>query len=264
VTTPEEPGAFCYPPLAATITALARLLLGLLQADIEAAGGTYLGCDTDSLLVVASENGGLVPCPGGPQRMPDGRAAVQALPWATVDAVLGAINELNPYADGTVTSLVKLEPENFALDDPSRPVELYGLASSWKRYVAYNRTPAGAVIRKPSEHGLGLYRPPVPPRADWDASWREWVELVWRRIVDEAEGRDPGPEPGWFDLPAVSQLPVSSPGVLEPFRALNDGRPYADQIKPFGFLRGLLRELGDEVLDHRPVVPGSGRTAEVH
>jgi hypothetical protein len=29
---------------------------------------------------------------------------------------------------------------------------------------------------------------------------------------------------------------MSSPGVLEPFRALNDGRPYAEQIKPFGFL----------------------------
>jgi hypothetical protein len=236
VTTPEEPGAFCYPPLAGTITALARLLLGLLQADIEAAGGTYLACDTDSLLVVASEEGGLVPSPGGPERMPDGTAAVRALSWATVEAVLDAINALNPYVAGTVTSLVKLEDENFAPGDRSTPGELYGLASSSKRYVAYNRIRDGVVVRKPSEHGLGLYRPPVPPRPDWNANWREWVEIVWRRIIDEAEGRDPGPEPEWFDLPAVSQLPVSSPGVLEPFRALNDGRPYAQQIKPFGFL----------------------------
>lgn len=236
VRTPEEPGAFCYPPLAATITALARLLLGLLQADINAAGGTYLACDTDSLLVLASETGGLVPCPGGSERLPDGRAAVRALTWATVDAVLEAINALNPYAAGTVTSLVKLEDENFVPGDRSTPRELYALASSSKRYVAYNRTPDGVVIRKPSEHGLGLYRSPVSPRADWDAAWREWAELVWRRIIDEAEGRDPGPEPAWFDLPAVSQLPVSSPSILEPFRALNSGRPYAEQIKPFGFL----------------------------
>lgn len=236
VTTPEEPGALCYPPLAATITALARLLLGLLQADVEAAGGTYLACDTDSLLVVASEDGGPVPCPGGPERTPDGRDAVPALSWAQVDEVLAGLEALNPYAPGTVPRLVKLEDENFAPGDMSTSRELHGLASSSKRYVAYSRTPDGVVVRKPSEHGLGLYRPPVPPRPDWDAPWREWAEIVWRRIIDEAEGRDPGPEPPWFDLPAVSQLPVSSPGVLDPFRALNDGRPYAEQVKPFGFL----------------------------
>ena len=37
-------------------------------------------------------------------------------------------------------------------------------------------------------------------------------------------------------VPAVSHLPVSSPAVLGPFAALNEGRPYAAQVKPFGFL----------------------------
>ena len=49
-------------------------------------------------------------------------------------------------------------------------------------------------------------------------------------------GRGPGPEPDWFGLPAVSQLPISSPLVLAPFRALNEGLPYAEQVKPFGFM----------------------------
>lgn len=267
VTTPEEPGVFCYPPLAATITALARLLLGLVQADVEAAGGTYLACDTDSLLVVSSRDGGLVACPGGPDRLPDGREAVRALPWATVDAVVKGINALNPYADGTVASLVKLEDENFAPAYRSTPWELYALASSAKRYVVYNRTADGIVIRKPSEHGLGLYRSPVPTRAEWDAKWREWADIVWRRIL--AEGRDPGPEPTWLDLPAVSQLPVSSPGVLEPFRALNDGLPYAEQVKPFGFLLLghvdplALLPAGLEPGDVVPVAPFTSRPEEL-
>ena len=45
VRTPEEPGEFCFPPLAATVTASARLLLALLQASVEARGGTYASPD---------------------------------------------------------------------------------------------------------------------------------------------------------------------------------------------------------------------------
>lgn len=45
-----------------------------------------------------------------------------------------------------------------------------------------------------------------------------------------------GTPPAWFDLPAVSQLPVSSPAVLAPFAALNAGQPFERQVKPFGFL----------------------------
>ena len=43
---PEEPGEFCFPPIASSITAGARLLLGLLQTGVEERGGTYLACDT--------------------------------------------------------------------------------------------------------------------------------------------------------------------------------------------------------------------------
>jgi hypothetical protein len=236
VTTPEEPGAFCFPPLAATVTAGARLLLALLQADIEARGGTYVACDTDSLLIVSSEAGGLVACPGGPHRLADGAEAVRALSWAEVDGVLAGLGTLNPYAPGTIADLVKLEPQNFALDDALRPQELLFLGTSAKRYVLYNRTEDGIVVRKASVHGLGLARSPLPRNRAWDKEWHEWVDVVWRRVIDEAEGRDPGPEPEWFGLPAVSPLPVSSPLVLAPFRELNEDKPYAEQVKPFGFL----------------------------
>lgn len=234
VGTPEEPGAFSFPPLAATITGAARLLLGLAQADVEARGGSYVTCDTDSLVIVSSEAGGLVPCPGGPERMPDGSEAVLALPWAEVDDVVAGLDPLNPYAAGTVPHLIKLEDENFGPD--GNPVELWALAGSSKRYVLYERTAGGIVVRKASEHGLGLYRAPLERRPDWPHKWPEWVDVVWRRSIDTAEGRDPGVEPDWYGLPAVSQVPVSSPAVLAPFRAVNAGLPYEEQVKPFGFV----------------------------
>ena len=55
---PEVPGAFYFPPLASLITAGGRLLLALAEKCVTDAGGTYLFCDTDSLCVVANENGG--------------------------------------------------------------------------------------------------------------------------------------------------------------------------------------------------------------
>jgi hypothetical protein len=239
VRTPEEPGAFCFPPLAATITGAARLLLALLEADITARGGTYVACDTDSLTIVSSEAGGLLPCPGGTDQLPDGTPAVRALPWAEVNAVLAGLEPLNPYAKGTVPALVKVEDENFALGEADRPVELYALASSSKRYALYERTPEGLVLRKASEHGLGLYRSPLPkPHREGEAGrdWPEWVDVVWRRIVSAAEGLPLDEAPAWFDVPAVSQLPVSSPAVLAPFAAVNRDLPFDEQVKPFGFL----------------------------
>jgi hypothetical protein len=62
---------------------------------------------------------------------------------------------------------------------------------------------------------------------------------------------------------------VSSPGVLEPFRAVNDGRTYAEQIKPFGFLLlGHVDPLaalpaGMERGDVVPVAPFTSRPEEL-
>src|SRR3954454_5374033 len=69
-------------------------------------------------------------------------------------------------------------------------------------------------VRKASNHGLGLYRSPMPRNPAWRAEWPEWADVVWRGIIAAAEQTGPGPELSWFTLPAVSQLPISSPVVL--------------------------------------------------
>ena len=54
----EVPGPFYFPPVASLITAGGRLLLALAEQCVADAGGVYLFCDTDSLCIVANENGG--------------------------------------------------------------------------------------------------------------------------------------------------------------------------------------------------------------
>jgi hypothetical protein len=226
----ESPGPYSFPPLAATITGAGRLLLALIQADLAALGGSYVGTDTDSVLVVASPEGGLVPCPGGPHRLPDGGEAVLALSDDQVDGIRREINRLNPYTSDAVPDLLKLEEQNFALDGSGRRVELRAIQISPKRYVLYERHGDDIALRKVSEHGLGLYRPPI---ARHEGSW---YYVVWERIVRKAEGLPVGDEPAWFDLPAVSQLAISSPALLAPFRRMNEGKSFRDQVKPQNFM----------------------------
>jgi hypothetical protein len=234
VRVPEEPGEFCYPPMASTITGLARLLLATLQATVEDLGGTYVACDTDSLLVVASERGGPVGCPGGPYRTSDGREAVHALSYAEIDAIRSKLNVLNPYDPSVVPDLVKLEPENQPADPALGP--LRAVAVSAKRYALYRIGPGGPVIVKASNHGLGLFRSPDGRRPGWHQPWPEWVDHAWSGIIREAEGLPPPEPPARLDLPALSQLPISSPAILAPFEAVNRGRPYGASVKPHGFL----------------------------
>lgn len=95
---------------------------------------------------------------------------------------------------------------------------------------------SGPVNRKASEHGLGMYRRPIPDPPSWDRKWPAWIDHIWDTIIREAEGPPELPEPDWYDRPALSQLSISSPHLLAPFQTLNRGKAYRDQVKPFGFM----------------------------
>jgi hypothetical protein len=82
-----------------------------------------------------------------------------------------------------------------------------------------------------SEHGLGHLLNPEDP----EVPNKEWIKQVWEDIVREALRRPRSPLP-WLDRPAVSRLAVSSPALLRPFATVNAWKPYADQVKPFGFM----------------------------
>jgi hypothetical protein len=142
VANPEEPGEYAFPPMAATITGAARLLLALVEHQLTKAGGTYAFCDTDSMAIVATEDGGLVACDGGPHALDDDRPAVRALSWQQVEQIRERFAALNPYDRSIVPeSILELEDENYADDARTQRRQLHCYAISAKRYTFYTETP---------------------------------------------------------------------------------------------------------------------------
>jgi hypothetical protein len=74
---PDKRGEYCFPPLASLITGAARLMLALLEHSVTALGGTYAMEDTDSMAIVSTQFGAIVPCPGGLLRTDGGHEAIK-------------------------------------------------------------------------------------------------------------------------------------------------------------------------------------------
>lgn len=230
---PEEPGEYCFPPLAACITGAARLMLALLEHEVTQAGGTYAFCDTDSMAVIATQHGGLTPCPGGPHHSSDGEDAIRALSRQGVETIRARFERLNPYdPDAAPGSILELEDENFEDETRTRPRQLHCLAISAKRYALYILDNRGEpALVKWSEHGLGhLLNPADPEDAD-----RDWIHQLWENLIRREHGL-PVEEPAWLDRPALGRITVSKPAVHKVFETYNTGKPYPEQIKPFNFM----------------------------
>jgi hypothetical protein len=238
---PEQPGEFCFPPLASLITGGARLMLALLEYSVTELGGTYAMEDTDSMAIVSTKNGGTIPCKGGTHTVERGTETVNALTWGQVDGIVKKFETLNPYDRDVIPgSVLKIEDDNY---DPrtGKQRQLHCLAISAKRYALFlwpkNREPV--LLREVhnnkkdrwSRHGLGHLLNPTDP----EASDRNWTAAVWEMIVRKSCGL--GDEKLDFaDLPAIGRTTVSSPFLMKSFDSLNAGKPYSDQIKPFNFL----------------------------
>lgn len=223
---PEKPGQYCFPPFAALVTAGARLMLALLEHSVVSRGGTYAACDTDSMMIVASPEERLVPCRGGPLRDCNGREAVNALSWSTVDEIVDEFTALNPYDQSAVPgSILEVEKENF-VDGQQTELSCYSISA--KRYVLFRRDRDGIDVVKRMEHGLGHLLNPLDPNSES----RDWITEIWRYLVEKELGIR-CEEPNWLDRMAVSRLQVSTPDIMD---RLQDGRPYAQSIKPANFL----------------------------
>jgi hypothetical protein len=219
----EEPGPYCFPPLAAFSTAAARLLLALLEHFVTEAGGSWLFTDTDSMPIV-TDYGELEP--GDALLRVNGRT--DALPLAVVEEIVGRFRSLWPYeGEGNI---LKLEEENFDPEGGGRR-PLYGIAIAAKRYALINFDTHGEpLIRKRSEHGLGLFASPLGS----DDKRKRWIDELWEDIVDEVLGRTPEPR-HWHPYPVVGRLPVTTWDLLESFKTYNGAHPEAP-VRPFNFV----------------------------
>jgi hypothetical protein len=200
---PDMPGKYCFPPLASLITGAARLMLALLEHSVRESGGTYAMEDTDSMAIVATDDGGTITFAGGK------RGIVKALSWKQVDAISNQFARLNPYdRDVIPTSILKIEDDNYA-PKTGEQRQLYGMAISAKRYALFlldskndptllrgscpfcgqkNKSQASRCLNKKcqkpiqpnneedrwSEHGLGHLMNPTDPESED----REWIAQV--------------------------------------------------------------------------------------
>src|SRR5262249_56714512 len=120
----------------ALVTAGGRLLLAVLQREVERRGGAFVWTATDAMAIVAGGEGpvsGLSP-------------EVQALSMEEVADIQARFQQLSPYDPAAVTAFLKRDGEGTA----------YAIASN--RYCLVK--PEGTFARRPSAHGMsGIIAP---------------------------------------------------------------------------------------------------------
>jgi hypothetical protein len=219
--TPEDPGPFCEPPVAASITAGARLLLAVLERLVLDAGGAYAATDTDSMMIVSMPKGGPVPC------RTRGGDHVDALSFETGASFVERFNMLNPFDPELVDALWKVEHES--LRDP-----LWVYAISAKRYCLFRYDESGEpVLVDWSEHGLGLYLDPTNPKKPQrdDLGRRLWVKEAWEWILRGALGYEVVMPP-WAARFALTRFTVSGPHLASWFAGFDQSKPPENACDP--------------------------------
>ncbi len=203
----ELPGKWYCPLLGSLITSGGRLLLAMAEKCVNDAGGTWLFCDTDSIAVIASHQGGTI-YPKRPQEESamDEReiAPIPVLPHTTVLAMARRFRSLNPYSFRG--DLLKVEDVNYRDGDPKTGSlrTIYGYAISAKRYALLDES--GIIEVK--GHGLGYL---MSPASEGEP---EWMQTAWQFILRVDGILWDGSDPVWLDYPAMMKIPVSSPAVL--------------------------------------------------
>lgn len=254
---PEDPGPYCFPPVAAAITAGARLMLALIERALRDLGGAHAFMDTDSIAIVATPAGGDVPC-----RTATG-TSVRALSHDQVRGLLRRFDTLNPYGPDVINDDPRLgrSPWKVEHDSLTQPVCCYAIAS--KRYALYRQTAQGPQLVQLadapeesdtdsdtgdgadadeladwSEHGLGLYLDPTDEQERDPQRRRVWVRDAWQWFLTDALTDTTPRQPPWADRYAVTQFSVSTPTHAGWFRTPETGGYVAGKPRPFGF--GLL------------------------
>ncbi len=238
----EKTGPWYFPPIASLITSGGRLLLAMLEQCIRDARGSYLFCDTDSMCIVASEEGEPVPCVGGSRKIEE-RDVVRALSFKQVKAIAKKFNHLNPYNPKFVKEILKIEDVNHVDGDTTKPLRrLMGYAIAAKRYALYTQTEGNISVVKASGHGLGFLFAPKKIRPDEKSEHEsnedvpQWVVEAWDWLI-RREFKLAAKNPTWLGLPAMMRMTMTSPNVMR------HNRP--EWLAPFNFfLFPIISEVG--------------------
>jgi len=243
----EKRGKWLAPYLATLITSAGRLMLAMLEAAVTRAGGTYLYCDTDSLAIVASEEGGTLRIPGAHGKC--------ILTWDEVDRITAKFQALNPYDPDAVQDLLNLTDDNYVCEcshelksehDDAGVCEvrgcncktkkkvrrqLWGLSIAAKRYTLLekilnkNGNLTNVRIINPKAHGIGFLYPPKDNPKGWKKDAPLWVYEMWGYIARGFLGLK-RTRPAWAVLPQMMRFSVSTWNVLKMLGIWDAARPH--------------------------------------
>lgn len=204
----ETPGPWNCLPIAASVTAGARLLLAVLDRLVDDLGGLVLYRDTDSSLLLATPGGGKVALGDG--------ARVRALTWDDVDGIIHAFAPLAPAPWWPVWKLVRGKRDN-----PLRTV-IFGP----KRHVEFVPTENGSFdFIERTESNLGGYYADPPRMAGRDPDGgRVWSKAAVIRevgflLAQHSDPRATRTPAAWDEgqalpFPCLRHLAVVTPEVL--------------------------------------------------
>jgi hypothetical protein len=264
-------GAYHCAVIASAVTSGTRLLVGLIDHLFREQGGTVANLVIDGLSVVATEQGGWVPCPGGPGKLepypvttaprdpsdplPTADGAIWALWFAKVDAVRAKVAALSPIGG----DLLRLESENHRPDGSRRPLMYFGTASL--RYSLFDAE-TGELV-KASAHLIGSYEygelaaSRDRPLTEDDFAKAAATEILRRSgaldAVTVTSGRQCAPRatgsgllrPDWLNCFVSQSIAIRHPSQLSPF----------SEARPFGFYSVLHQSALEKALTTTPDLP---------
>jgi hypothetical protein len=246
---PDVPGPFTLWHLAAAIPAACTAEIAIARHDIEATyGGTVAAVATDSIAVPVSQDGGLVPCPGGSHRLPDGREGIRAMTSDELRSVLARRDEVLHPNDGSAWKI-----ECNSLDKPT-----VGFVAGVNKLLLGREEDGRFRLVRSSDTGLGdHYLDPTGTGARLDDGRMAWPALLQEAFLHDVHTRgNEAPLRIPPDLPEWAGRPTLRPGRAS---TLED-------------LRLLRRQLGDPIIgpfaryaiapvrgEHPPVCLGTSR-----
>ena len=201
----EHFGLFFNPIMATILTSGARLMLAIVEAWLEEHNGYYAFCDTDSM-------------------------AVSPRHWRQLQ---NFFQPLDPY--NSTEPLVKLEYDD--RDENGNLPDLWFYGISAKRYVLYQIVKDKPVLVKDgwSSHGLGHL---LHGSGDDPDIRKKWEMQLWTRIIETANGKlsESALSEEYADEYAVSKFAVTKRNLHRRLKAINRGKDYTRQIKPYNFV----------------------------
>jgi hypothetical protein len=246
---PDVPGPFTLWHLAAAIPAACTAEIAIARHDIEELyGGTVAVVATDSIGVPVSQDGGLVPCPGGPYHLRDGRGAIRAMTPAGLRSVLARRDEVLHPNGG---SAWKIECDS--LDRAT-----VGFVAGVNKLLLGRKEGGRFRLVRSSDTGLGdHYLDPTGTGARLDDGRMAWPARLQESFLSDVQLRG-------------NQAPLRMPPELPEWAARPALRPA--RASTLEDLRLLRRQLGDPTIgpfaryavaptrgEHPPVCLGTGR-----